>query len=99
MIRVEIAFAVRDKQVLRELTVPAGSTVADVLAASALEREFPGGELRNTQPGIWGRPVDPGHRVEEGDRIEFYRPLEIEPREARRRLAGAGLTMADPDRS
>lgn len=95
-IRVEIAFGTPGKQVLRELRVRAGSCVGAVLEAGGLAAEFPPSLLENTQPGIWGRPVDPDHVVEEGDRVELYRPLEIDPREARRRLAVAGLTMADP---
>ncbi|MBW2472464.1 MAG: RnfH family protein, partial [Deltaproteobacteria bacterium] len=37
--------------------------------------------------------ADRGRRLTDGDRVELYRPLEIDPREARRQLAEAGRTM------
>jgi putative ubiquitin-RnfH superfamily antitoxin RatB of RatAB toxin-antitoxin module len=45
------------------------------------------------QAGIWGRPVERDQAVSDGDRVELYRPLNMDPREARRRLAAAGRTM------
>jgi len=96
-ITVELAFATPDRQVLREVTVGAGASVADVLEAGSLAAEFPGLTLDNCQAGVWGRPVDRDHKVADKDRVELYRPLGIDPREARRRLALAGLTMADHD--
>jgi putative ubiquitin-RnfH superfamily antitoxin RatB of RatAB toxin-antitoxin module len=43
--------------------------------------------------GVWGKPSDRSHRLVAGDRIELYRPLQIEPRDARRELAAAGMSM------
>ena len=79
---VELVFALPDRQVLREISVPAGSTVADVLAQGNLTSEFPGQAFDDLQAGIWGRPVERGHIVRDGDRVELYRPLEMDPREA-----------------
>ena len=45
--------------------------------------------------GVWGRVVEPGYRLKSGDRVEIYRPLEIDPRDARRKLAEAGRTMRE----
>ena len=87
-VKVELVFATPEKQVLREFDVPIGSSVADVIAHGRLEREFPGMSLDDAQAGIWGQPVGRDRIVREGDRIELYRPLEIDPREARRLKAG-----------
>jgi putative ubiquitin-RnfH superfamily antitoxin RatB of RatAB toxin-antitoxin module len=92
-IDVELAMAMPAKQVLIALQVPVGSTVSDVIAASALARRFPDVPVGKLAVGIWGRLVEPNHRVEHGDRVEIYRPLLIDPREARRQLALAGRTM------
>jgi putative ubiquitin-RnfH superfamily antitoxin RatB of RatAB toxin-antitoxin module len=45
--------------------------------------------------GVFGRVVADDYGVQAGDRVEIYRPLEREPREARRELAARGLTMRE----
>ncbi len=87
-ISVELVFATPDKQVLQSITLPEGSTVDDVIGAGNLKRDFPDLVQEGMQAGVWGRPVDRDHVVKEGDRVELYRPLEIDPREARRLKAG-----------
>ena len=92
-IQVELVLALPSKQALIPLTVPTDSTVSDVIAVSQLERRFPNVPVAELEVGIWGRVVDRGHAVRDGDRIEIYRPLQIDPREARRQLALAWKTM------
>ncbi len=87
-ISVELVYALPEKQVLRSVTLPMGSTVADVIGAGNLANDFPGLVLEGVQAGIWGKPVDRDHVVKDGDRVELYRPLEMDPREARRLKAG-----------
>ncbi len=87
-ISVELVFALPDKQVLRSISMPAGSTVADVIGEGNLAIEFPGLVVEDMQAGIWGKPVGRDHVVRDGDRVELYRPLEMDPREARRLKAG-----------
>jgi putative ubiquitin-RnfH superfamily antitoxin RatB of RatAB toxin-antitoxin module len=91
--RVEVAFALPDRQVLAVLDVPAGATVGEVIELSGLKRQFPAASIEASAVGVWGRVVDRDHALSEGDRVEIYRPLKIDPREARRRLARAGKTM------
>ena len=67
---------------LTALSVERGTTVADVL--DLLEIDL-GADLKI---GVWGRKVAPGHTLENGDRIEFYRPLRCDPKAARRARAG-----------
>lgn len=86
--RVEIVFAQPDRQVLDTLEVPPGATVADVIAASKLARQFPDSDPGELQAGIWGRPVARNQAVRDGDRVELYRSLTMDPREARRLRAG-----------
>jgi hypothetical protein len=57
---------------------------------------FPEGDLANCQAGIWGKPVGRDHRLKDGDRLELYRPLLMDPREARRKLAADGRSMGQP---
>ncbi len=74
------------------LQVPAGSSVQDVLArgvAQCLQDQVASdptslSSLQFQQPGIWGKKVPWTQVVQEGDRIELYRPLKVDPKVARR---------------
>ena len=90
---VEIVFALPQRQELIEVTLKEGATLADAIEASGLSARFPEEQIDQLPTGVWGRPVGGDHILRDGDRVEIYRPLEIEPREARRRLAEAGRTM------
>lgn len=72
----------------RQLTLPDGSTVRDALTASAW---FDPAQIAALSVGIWGRgaPLDTPLRAQ--DRVEVYRPLTVDPKEARRqRFQAAG---------
>jgi len=96
-ITIEVVYALPDRQKLIQMDVPVGSTVRQIVCNSGLEQEFAGLNLASCALGIFGREVVSTAIAEEGDRIEIYRPLDMDPREARRQLAARGLTMgADP---
>ena len=84
---VEIVLAIPERQVLLPLTVSDGATVADVITASGIASRFPEFNVQEMPTGIWGKPVSPDIKVKNGDRVELYRRLEIDPREARRQRA------------
>jgi len=86
--RVEVVFALAEKQALLVVEVPDGSTVGAAIENSRLARQFPEIDTGELQAGVWGKPVDRDHIVREGDRVELYRPLEMDPRDARRLKAG-----------
>ena len=96
-LRVEIVFALRGQQELLALSVEDGATIADVIAVSGLAEKFPHESLKNLETGIWGHPAARDRRVRDGDRVEIYRSLERDPRDARRELAQSGLTMREPN--
>ena len=87
--QVEVVFALADRQVLRAVELPDGATVAEAIATSGISGQFPGLAFEELQAGIWGKPVERACAVRDGDRVELYRPLEMDPREARRLRAGA----------
>lgn len=86
-IRIEVVYATPEKQVLLSLSVPQGSTVAEGIERSAIRDEFPGMEIKPESAGIFSRKVPFDHVLREGDRIEIYRPLIVDPKEARRQRA------------
>ncbi len=81
-----MAYAERGWQFLRALELDAGATVADAIVASglAMERPFAADGLA---AGIWSKPCARDRVLQEGDRVELYRPLKADPKEARRRRA------------
>lgn len=95
-IRIEVVFATTERQRLVELTMPDGATVSDAIAQSGMAKHFPEVDLGGLPVGIWGRVVPRNERLSDGDRVEVYRPLDVDPREARRQLAAAGQTMGRP---
>ncbi len=94
-LKVEVVFALSEKQCLVALSLPSGATVADAIAASSLAQSFPGENLDPLEVGIWGRVVTRDTVLSDGDRVEIYRTLEQDPREARRQLALVGRTMGN----
>ena len=66
------------------LSLPAGATVADALNASLLESRYPGVAWADVPVGVWSRPCERATRLGDGDRVEIYRPLVVDPKEARR---------------
>ena len=83
---IEVVYALPGRQVLRRLTLPEGSTVADAIRASGLTGEFPG--IDPARVGIHGKPVSLGTTLRDRDRVELYRPLQADPKEVRRVRAG-----------
>ena len=73
--------------VVDEVTVSlrAGSTLADALRASGLQHRHPTHDLALLPLGVWGALREAQGVLREADRVELYRPLEVEPKEARRR--------------
>lgn len=69
--------------------MPAGSTVADAVRASGLLREFREIAFDDNRLGIFGRLVRTSEILRDGDRVEIYRSLAADPKEARRRRAAA----------
>ncbi|MDH3431269.1 MAG: RnfH family protein [Gammaproteobacteria bacterium] len=92
-ISVEVVFALPDRQKLVSVSLQAGATVADAIGQSKIHEQFPGQPLDRLPVGIWGHPVERGTRLKDGDRVEIYRELRLDPRDARRARAQAGLTM------
>ena len=78
--RVEVVHARPDGAEALSVTLPAGATVRDALLASKLAAEA-------KAVGIFGKRVSLETALHDGDRVEIYRPLAIDPKEARRRRA------------
>lgn len=86
-IRVEVAYALPEKQFLRQVSLPEGSTVEQAINASGLLTLRTDIDLKKNKVGIYSRSVKLTDEVHEGDRVEIYRPLLADPKELRRQRA------------
>jgi uncharacterized protein len=85
MPRVTVCWSPAPREVLEwPLELPAGATVADAVRASGFATASGGPQPTEGELGIWGRRCAPQHTVREGDRIEVYRALRVDPKVARR---------------
>ncbi len=88
-IAVEVAHARPEKQVLLSLEVPAGTTVGQAIELSGIRQAFPDLEVDPARLGIFGQKAGLEQVLRDGDRVEIYRPLIADPKEARRKRAAA----------
>lgn len=86
-LNIELVYALPGRVFRWRLAVPEGSRVGDALAAAALADAGVAAEGFAGRVGIFGKLVDPSQRLRDGDRIELYRPLLIDPKDARRKRA------------
>jgi len=86
-IDIEVACATPRRQAVMALTVPRGCTVGEAVERSGLLREFPELAPGGLKMGVFGSLRKPEDPVEAGDRVELYRPLLADPKQARRQRA------------
>ncbi|QGL25900.1 RnfH family protein [Neisseria brasiliensis] len=84
MLNIEIVYGLPDKQVLKTMQVAEGTTIRQAALQSGLENEFPDLDLYSAKLGIFGKIAKDDTVLRDKDRIEVYRPLLIDPKEARR---------------
>lgn len=85
MIRVDVAYARPDRQEVIPVNVPGGTTALEAARLSGITDIFPEIDPDTIDMGVFGKVIkDPAvHELREGDRVELYRPLEIDPKQAR----------------
>ncbi|MDD4914481.1 MAG: RnfH family protein [Methylococcales bacterium] len=82
--RIEVAYATPDRQVVIPVLVAVGATLEQGIKASGILEQFPEIDLATRKVGIFGQVCPPEKTVNAGDRIEIYRPLAQNPMDARR---------------
>ena len=91
--RVEVAYAKPDEQVILEVDGPAGMTLRQAVEASGILRRFPEIDADKTKMGIFGKMAKPDAPLHSGDRVEIYRPLIADPKEQRKKRAAEGKAL------
>ncbi len=85
-LNVSVAYSPRAGEVDEvNLTLERGATVADALRASGLQARYPDAALEALPVGVWGAFCQRDDPLRDRDRVELYRPLRVDPKEARRR--------------
>ncbi|MDD5216319.1 MAG: RnfH family protein [Methylococcales bacterium] len=89
MITVEIAYAKPEKQTLLTILVEPNCTIEKAILQSGILVEFPEIDLNSAKVGIFSKSCTLNQPVQDGDRVEIYRPLPTDPKEMRRSRASA----------
>lgn len=87
MLRVEIVYALRDGQVLLTFEVEEGTTARLAVERSGILQRYPEVDLARAGLGVFGKVVSPETLLRDGDRVEIYRLLIADPKQARRERA------------
>ena len=83
--QVTISFATTDQQIEHVQPIEEGTTVREAIERSGIMSHCPPGyQLEAGWVGVFGRQVPLDSLANDGDRIELYRPLAVDPMQARR---------------
>ena len=85
MIRIEIVYALAPSSTTKFVQLVQGAMICDALAAIASDTRFLGVDLANSPVGVFGKVARRDQILNDGDRVEIYRPLLEEPKVARRK--------------
>ena len=99
-ISVEVVYAAAPHELQSaRLCLPEGATAAEALKASGLAVTRDAAVLDTLSLGLWGRACTPDTVLRDRDRVELYRPLVLDPKEARRlRYRKDGVKKRAPKR-
>jgi uncharacterized protein len=87
MLNIEVAYATPEQQVIIALELPEGATVETAISASGLLQRFSDIDLSQNAVGVFGKVCALNQPLKAGDRVEIYRALQHDPKEARRQRA------------
>ena len=88
MINVEVAYALPDKQRIERLSVAIGTTAIEAVEQANMGRFFDDlPDLTTVKLGVFGKTVPAAHELSDGERVEIYRELLVDPKAVRRARA------------
>ena len=83
-IDIEVLYALPHEQTALKLSVAQGSTAGQAILLCGILQKYPEIDLVRNQLGIYGKPGKMDTVLQDRDRVEIYRPLRVDPKEARR---------------
>ncbi len=90
---VEVAYATPEEQVILPLQVGQGTTLIEAIERSGILEQFSEIDSDKVKVGIFGKAAKKDVPLAPGDRVEIYRPLIADPKEARKKRAAEGKQM------
>jgi len=93
LMQYEVAYALPEEQVILPVSGPAGMTVVQAIEQSGILARFPDIDLAVNKLGVFGKLAKADTVLNPGDRVEIYRPLIADPKEARKKRAAEGKVM------
>jgi putative ubiquitin-RnfH superfamily antitoxin RatB of RatAB toxin-antitoxin module len=90
---VEVAYATPEEQVILPLQIRQGATLIEAVERSGIVGQFPEIDIEKARVGIFGKVAKKDAPLSPGDRVEIYRPLIADPKEARKKRAAEGKQM------
>lgn len=89
----EVAYGRMDEQALLQVEAEAPLTVEQAIERSGILQRFPEIDLAENKVGVFGKAARLDAPLADGDRVEIYRPLIADPKEARKKRAAEGKVM------
>ncbi|MEW5755287.1 MAG: RnfH family protein [Pseudomonadota bacterium] len=77
--KVGIAYALPHRQVWFDINLPEGSTVREAIERSGIRKQFPEIDLEKQKVGIYNKVAKLDAVLQDGDRVEIYRPITCDP--------------------
>ncbi|OQX31475.1 MAG: RnfH family protein [Candidatus Sedimenticola endophacoides] len=90
---VEVAYATEAEQLILTVEGAPGMTVEEAIRRSGIVGRFPEIDLTSLKVGVFGKAARLDADLNPGDRVEIYRPLVADPKEARKKRASEGKAM------
>jgi putative ubiquitin-RnfH superfamily antitoxin RatB of RatAB toxin-antitoxin module len=89
----EVAYGRMDEQTLLSVEAESPLTLQQVIERSGILQRHPEIDLAKNKVGVFGKAAKLDAQLTEGDRVEIYRPLIADPKEARKKRAAEGKSM------
>jgi hypothetical protein len=92
-ISIEVAYARPEEQVILKLDVAPDTSIQQAIEQSGMLERFPEIDVGTLKAGIFGKLKKLTQTLQQGDRVEIYRPLIADPKQVRKERAAAGKRM------
>lgn len=93
--KVKVFYAGASRHATLTADLPDGATVKDAIERSGILKQFPEIDLGTQKAGVFSKIVKLDAAVEDGDRVEIYRPITCDPKTVKRRPKGEGEAQSE----
>lgn len=89
--KIGIAYALPQRQAWFDVNLPDGATIKDAIERSGILGQFPEIDLEKNKVGIYGKVSKLDAVLNDGDRVEIYRPITCDPKTVPRKAKAEGV--------